>query len=60
MMVRIHNPIKSGSKGTSGTDRQLHGGMMENVDQASNLIANIISIGDDMESNQRNNNKQKQ
>ena len=59
-MVRIHNPIKSASKGISGADRQLHGGMMENVDQASNLIANIISDGDDMESNNANNNKGKQ
>ena len=49
-MVRIHNPKKSGTKGTSGPDHQLHGGMMESVDQASNLIANMISIGDDIDS----------
>ncbi|MEW9050567.1 MAG: hypothetical protein AB2392_05380 [Neobacillus sp.] len=37
-MVRIHNPVKSSNKQKLGADNQLHGGMMENVDQIADLI----------------------
>jgi hypothetical protein len=38
-MVRIHNPIKDSNKQKVGADNQLHGGMMENVDQIADLIS---------------------
>jgi hypothetical protein len=39
-MVRIHNPIPSNQAKKPGSDGQLHGGMMESIDQLSILGAN--------------------
>ncbi|WP_180953528.1 hypothetical protein [Bacillus sp. T33-2] len=52
-MVRIHNPNKNGNNKKLGADDQLHGGMMENVDQVSNAVAKAVrNVGDKDKNNQ--------
>jgi hypothetical protein len=48
-MARISNPIDSEKKKNEiGSDGQLHGGMMETVDQVSNAINEAVqNIGKD-------------
>jgi hypothetical protein len=41
-MARIHNPVKGNKKKKPGSDGQLHGGMMESVDQMSDAISKSV------------------
>lgn len=40
-MARIHNPV-DGTNKKSRLDGQLHGGMMESIDQFANVISNTV------------------
>lgn len=52
-MARIHNPVEGTNK-KSRLDGQLHGGMMESIDQFSNVIAKTVdNITEDDEVNQQ-------
>ncbi|UGB32362.1 MULTISPECIES: hypothetical protein [Bacillaceae] len=54
-MARISNPIDSEKKKNEiGADGQLHGGMMETIDQVSNAITEAIqNIGKDKDKDKR-------
>lgn len=54
-MVRIHNPVNKSIRSQKGSDNQQHGGVLENMDQISNAIAD--SVGNAGDSNLNNHDK---
>jgi small nuclear ribonucleoprotein (snRNP)-like protein len=57
--MRIHNPQeeKKNKEKPSKMDGQVHGGMMESVDQFANLISGAVSnVGDNQEENTKKKN----